>query len=506
MSNGVDLRVCGRCSGPVECQCDPIPGCTTCLRCIRWFGEHKDATQSTQMLHIHATVYHRRKLPQKVLVLAVHDLSLDDPSIIEEQEEDQPPVKVRRLEESMALSNPKAPILAPVGVEHESVPISFRQPFMEENDVGWVRRTVRGGDRVCINGRFGERPGSGTWEFYAEALTVVDRFADHHQGKEKGHALAWRNTGLQGRPVVHGANTATPQAMPCQSNTQLNPSSADCNRGMPICRQWAYYNRCTNKNCVAAHPDMPVAHRRQLYMAAVQQRKTAHIQLHGLEEKKFRARVFADWLVVTFGTELLNLGTGVLDVAGAGGDLSFQLRVRHGVHCTVVDPRDPQKLTRDQARQLKEEAQRPYIHPRRKEFLRPEPPPRITEFFGPALLCGASSVPPGHRGYCSSQWGAPPANTEAALALLGCSVVVGMHPDQATEPITDFAVLYGKPFAVVPCCVFSAEFPDRQLSSGAFVEGYDQFVEYLSAKHPSCQCARLPLQGASTVVFKRGTV
>src|SRR5688500_3796078 len=47
--------------------------------------------------------------------------------------------------------------------------------------------------------------------------------------------------------------------------------------------------------------------------------------------------------------------------------------------------------------------------------------------------------------------------------LLNCSLVVGLHPDQATELIVDFALKHGKPFAVVPCCVFPALFPHRRL-------------------------------------------
>jgi hypothetical protein len=35
-----------------------------------------------------------------------------------------------------------------------------------------------------------------------------------------------------------------------------------------------------------------------------------------------------------------------------------------------------------------------------------------------------------------------------------CSMVVGMHPDEATEPIVDACLKSGKAFAVVPCCVF----------------------------------------------------
>ena len=47
--------------------------------------------------------------------------------------------------------------------------------------------------------------------------------------------------------------------------------------------------------------------------------------------------------------------------------------------------------------------------------------------------------------------------------LMTCSVVVGMHPDQATDPIMDLAMRTGKPFACVPCCVYSKQFHKRRL-------------------------------------------
>ena len=44
-------------------------------------------------------------------------------------------------------------------------------------------------------------------------------------------------------------------------------------------------------------------------------------------------------------------------------------------------------------------------------------------------------------------------------------IIIGMHPDQATEPIIDMALKYQKPFAVVPCCVFAHENPHRRLKN-----------------------------------------
>lgn len=52
---------------------------------------------------------------------------------------------------------------------------------------------------------------------------------------------------------------------------------------------------------------------------------------------------------------------------------------------------------------------------------------------------------------------------QLAKAKVLCDVIVGMHPDQATEPIVDFAITHRKPFAIVPCCVFPKENPHRRV-------------------------------------------
>ena len=56
------------------------------------------------------------------------------------------------------------------------------------------------------------------------------------------------------------------------------------------------------------------------------------------QQKGRRAAVFAEWLLATYGAEALNEGTGVLDVAGGKGSLSYELHCRHGVRCTLIDP------------------------------------------------------------------------------------------------------------------------------------------------------------------------
>jgi hypothetical protein len=88
-------------------------------------------------------------------------------------------------------------------------------------------------------------------------------------------------------------------------------------------------------------------------------------------------------------------------------------------------------------------------------------------------------------------------------AIRDCDVLVGMHPDQATEPIIDAALRLNKPFAVVPCCVFPDLFPERVGVDGAPVRSYAQFLEYLRSKDPGIETAYLPFQGRSRVLYKR---
>eukprot|EP00959_Pyramimonas_sp_CCMP1952_P047656 994899-Pyramimonas_sp.AAC.1 len=114
--------------------------------------------------------------------------------------------------------------------------------------------------------------------------------------------------------------------------------------------------------------------------------------------------------------------------------------------------------------------------------------------------------------------------------LWGCSVVVGMHPDQAIEALVDFALCsalesncakmrgaktmsrandymgtggpHKKLFAAVPCCVYSVEFPLRRLPNGRQVTSYDELIQYLVSKDPNrIRTATLPFEGKNKVVY-----
>lgn len=89
-------------------------------------------------------------------------------------------------------------------------------------------------------------------------------------------------------------------------------------------------------------------------------------------------------------------------------------------------------------------------------------------------------------------------------AVHGCSCVVALHPDQAAEGAIRLALKLDKPFAVVPCCVYAAEFPKRKLQrSGQPVRSYEELLEYLQDLDPRIQRAELDFEGKSTLLFMK---
>jgi hypothetical protein len=77
-----------------------------------------------------------------------------------------------------------------------------------------------------------------------------------------------------------------------------------------------------------------------------------------------------------------------------------------------------------------------------------------------------------------------------------------MHPDQAACPIVEFAVQAGKPFAVVPCCVYGAQI-NRRMNNGQRVKTYADLLDYLEALAPDICRVKLPyLEGKCVCLFR----
>ena len=162
---------------------------------------------------------------------------------------------------------------------------------------------------------------------------------------------------------------------------------------------------------------------------------------------KARFPVFADFLVGTFEGV-----SRVADVAGGGGYLSIELS-RRGLISTVVDPR------------------------------RTGLPRRVKKGFHKIARAG------GFAGTFNRI-----EEPIESVELASYDLLVGMHPDGATESIVRAAVLHQKPFAVVPCCVFASDGMHRS---------FDEWLVFLVSLAPGSRIVSLPFGGPNQVVYCR---
>eukprot|EP00980_Cylindrotheca_fusiformis_P004029 scaffold880_cov132-Cylindrotheca_fusiformis.AAC.25 len=183
--------------------------------------------------------------------------------------------------------------------------------------------------------------------------------------------------------------------------------------------------------------------------------------------KSMRARVFARWLIETYGSPRLQQGSGVLDIAGGKGKLSIELSLQGKIPCTIVDP-----LVRKHGKRL---------NPREAKRIRKAEAP--------------------HPNLISLEFNTTTFPNEYHDLICNSSILIGIHPDEPTEDILDLALKYQKPVAIVPCCVFPGFFPMRVLPCGTAVRTYDQFLNYLLAKDDRLKLETLPFEGRNQVIY-----
>jgi hypothetical protein len=206
-------------------------------------------------------------------------------------------------------------------------------------------------------------------------------------------------------------------------------------------------------------------------------------------DRKERHRIFAEWLVKTYGADFLSTGSGVLDVAGGNGVLGNELW-KLGVKSTLLDP-DPRCDIRSIPFQV------------------------ISE---PLVGNGSELTEEKNKDGTEIDHTTDPAKAERKRRIRQlvqtCSIIAGMHPDEATEAVIDTSLRLGKPFAILPCCVFRNLNPERQekrKQKQQDVGGTDPFRSYstfchylLNDKVPAgirFQTENLPFEGRNKVVY-----
>jgi hypothetical protein len=336
----------------------------------------------------------------------------------------------------------------------------------------------------------------------------------------------------------------------------------------PPCIRWTKRRECAYGNdCFYSHPaaeDEVAAPQAGTATANASAETLPGVGWASKKRKKVRntckCSALRRFLLDNFGGIVgLRQGTGIIDIAGGKGVLSFELLNCLGVPCLVVEPQPALRLSRSRDALVKRDAYG--RNPLYSEYLDPEvyarnraagglSPDHLRIFFDRDLVAWLSAVPneeadPGYfdlklkaatnasqlwdgfghnltqdseaqvdpetgsgdEGGCCGESEAPlpprlvTNSDEVRRRFMNCSLIVGLHPDSATEVLVDFALAHCRPFAVVPCCVHAKNAPRRFLADGTEVRTYEAFVKFLLAKNPRIQSAELPIEGRSTVLF-----
>jgi len=203
-------------------------------------------------------------------------------------------------------------------------------------------------------------------------------------------------------------------------------------------------------------------------------------------DRKERHRVFAEWLVKTYSAEFLSTGSGVLDVAGGGGLLSHALW-KLGVKSCLLDPEPRCDIEKVPFQVINES-----LRGDGSELTGNDDKDDVDE----NDLSGSITVKKRIRNLVRS-----------------ASILVGMHPDEATEAVIDTSLRLGKPFAILPCCVFRnlnserLEIIRRKKRDGGVdpFRSYNTFCQYLLDDKPPTgiqfETENLPFEGRNKVIY-----
>ncbi|KAG0243665.1 hypothetical protein B0O80DRAFT_494507 [Mortierella sp. GBAus27b] len=345
----------------------------------------------------------------------------------------------------------------------------------------------------------------------------------------------------------------------------------------PHCKFWLNSGKCNKEQCPFWHETdlmkLKVERRRWVEERIQAKRQISHHtsdphQHTTKNQHRERALYFAHWLTQTFTREFLNSGSGVLDIAGGRGDLSWELQTRQGIKSTIVEPRSGKGMRKWQRKWLQKFKATTSISSSNEQDTSPVQETNgdvRTDIAGGNALSHEKTDDPeeqepddgkdleGLQDFIPTTLTYPLQMTEPMRIqerlddqfltthqdlVSRASILVGLHPDQATEPIVNAALKTGKPFAIIPCCVFGRDNPHRRLpklpapiSPNSDVEmttsketeveeheedddndpltrpvtSYDDFVLWLSSLHPDIETTWLNFEGMNRVLFWRGS-
>ena len=214
--------------------------------------------------------------------------------------------------------------------------------FATHEDVAWAQKTsLKLGNAGAFRGTLSRRAANahGEWSLACEEVVeIVEEWAKVHPGKAFQRELYLPNeggeSGIGGEASSRVADGASVGACKFFINNGFCAKGDKCKyaHDRAVQREWIAVRKANRREIAAKECGDP----------------------HGdsVASKQMRAQRFAQFLLEKFGAEVLNAGTGVLDVAGGRGDVSFELHTKLGIKSTLVEPRE-RKLNKQQHKWLK---------------------------------------------------------------------------------------------------------------------------------------------------------
>lgn len=239
-----------------------------------------------------------------------------------------------------------------------------------------------------------------------------------------------------------------------------------------LCRKWSLNKPCNANTCKFRHyfssekeiesTKRIIDSREKFKLRDAKINEEYHLE-DPFKDKKFkavRAKIFVDWIIEKFGISYLQSGSGVIDIAGGAGKVASELN-RNNIKCTVIDP-----FVRKKQKELDKKGELSYF--------------QIQDYFSVDWMNKSS---------------------ENFNLITNCSLLIGLHADQPTVDIVRVALLNHKPFAVVPCCVFTNLFPERRLQDKSEIKTTNQLCKYITELDESISTDFLNFKGRNKVCF-----
>ncbi|CAO3575043.1 unnamed protein product [Mortierella alpina] len=238
--------------------------------------------------------------------------------------------------------------------EHEKLTVLFRSDDHREHlpqsltNLELVSRWkgVKRGDRIMLQAFAASEEESAKRDhavFQATDFSVLESWPGDHPFPSEP-ALGLKEP--MDSPLSSAPKPSTRLSTAASSESSDQQEQIETNSWREYCKFWINSQKCLKKGCRMRHPTgQEYAEVQQMWVKERTQARRERSKLqddpHSISSKvphSQRAYIFCRWLVDKYGKEYLNSGSGVLDVAGGKGEISLFLTHMFGIRSTVVEP------------------------------------------------------------------------------------------------------------------------------------------------------------------------